>query len=309
MVELQDELIELIDNKAKEECGVTNLIYASNYIKQLYSYICGEIELSASEIEKKLDSLIGYMTITLDLPCSKLKLLRARKCEETSFSNVSELSCIQNPKENFPKLGRLNKSGTSLFYAAIINSEKDKGLHVVLSEANAYNLDRFNILRSHQKSDTDLILRAIGIWDYIRQNNKPFYMSDNVYNYYLSAYKYISNTFSENLLLAHTLTDKFLADIMCKKGSKRLYQVTSIASSIMLESAHIDGIVYSSVAAKGEPVIALKSTVINSKLEHQYATQVLINEHYGYEFYNYVNEKKANINKKTGQLEWSIIPN
>lgn len=62
---------------------------------------------------------------------------------------------------------------------------------------------------------------------------------------------------------------------------------------IMLDSWSIDGILYSSVAAK-EPVIALHN-LQQLMLQHQFVGQVLVYEHYGYEFYHYVNEKQAGI--------------
>ncbi|MDW2001545.1 hypothetical protein R7P64_13230 [Vibrio sp. 2304] len=304
MLQLESRLIGKIHEKATKECGVTNLLYVSSFIKQLDSYLSGNIELSVSEIEKKLDFLIGCMTLTLDLPYVELELLRARKCEKEPFSNVSELSYIHKPSVSFPRLGRLNAPGIPLFYAAIIDSKCDKGLHVVLSEANAHKMDQLSILRSHQKSGMDLNLRSIGVWDYIRQNIKPSYMSENVYEYYSLAFKEMSNAFSKELLLAYRLTDRFLAEIMCRNGSDRLYSVTSIASQIMLDSKNIDGIVYSSVASKGEPVIALKPESVDAKLEHKCVSQVAIREHYGYGFYNYENIKIANMNEFTGQLVW-----
>lgn len=310
-MKLEKNLIKLIHRKAKQECEVTNFIFASTYVEQLHSFINGDIELSNSEIEEKLDFLIGRMTITLDLSYSELEFLRARKCEKEPFSNVNELSYIQSPKENFPKLGRLNKSGIPLFYAAIINSKGNEGLNVVLSEANAYNLDRLSILRSHQKSNIDLKLRSIGIWNSIQQNKKPIYMSNRDYKYYFLAYKKMSNTFHPKLLLAYVLTDRFLADIMCMVGSERLYRVTSIAAKIMFEpngnGSSIDGIIYSSVAANGAPVIALKPDAVKSKLEHQFVVQVQVMKHYGYEFYSYVNEQRASI-AKTGQLNYQPFP-
>ena len=306
---IEEKLRLKIDEKAFKECGASNLLSVSTYIHQLKKHIDGTIRLSNNEIEQKLDFLIGCMTLTLDQPFINLEFFRARRCEKIAFSNVSELSYIQKPSNNFPYVGRLNGSGISLFYAAVIRpgSKTDKGLMVVLSEARARNLDRMNVLRSQQKENEELNLRMIGIWDDIRCDSKPSFMDDHIYRYYLAVNDYMASKFTSKLLMAYQLTDRFLADIMSSNGSKNLYEVTSIASSIMLDDKEqetkIDGILYSSVEAKDEPVIVLKPKAVEDKLNHDWVTEVLIKQHYGYEFFDYETIDKFDINKKTGELE------
>jgi hypothetical protein len=297
---------EKVEQFATTECGVTNCLYASTYIQQLNSHIDGTATLSFSEIEHKLDFLIGCTTITLDNGYEGLELLRARRCELQPFSNVNELSYIQKPSKSFPKLGRLNQTGEALFYAAIINSKCNKSLNVILSEAGARTLDKMSILRSVQKESMELTLRIIGLWDDILRGVKPLFMSDEVYEYYCSAYDYMVEKFPSKLLVAYQLTDRFLADIMSRKGSERLYEVTSCASKIMLDDKKqekaIDGIIYSSVEAKGEAVVALKPDAVDKMLEHQWVSEVLVNMHHGYEFFDYVTVSISNINTQSGSL-------
>jgi len=298
-----------IEEKAFKECGVSNLLSVSTYIHQLKKHIDGTLRLPNNEIEQKLDFLIGCMTITLDNPFINLEFLRARRSEEEVFCNVNELSYIKKPSKTFPHLGRLNSAGMSLFYASVIrpDSKTDKGLMVVLSEARARKLDRMRVLRSRQKENEDLNLRMIGIWDDIRRGCKPAFMDSKVYNYYAATYDYMLSKFTPTLLIAYQLTDRFLADIMSRKGSSKLYDVTSITSAIMLDDKEqetkIDGILYSSVEAKDEPVIVLKPEAVDAKLNHDWVTEVLIKQHYGYEFFDYETIKKFTINKKTGELE------
>ena len=59
---LAPELIKLIDHKASEECGDTNLLFSSVYIGQLNGHINGTCELTKHEIESKIDNLAGCVT-------------------------------------------------------------------------------------------------------------------------------------------------------------------------------------------------------------------------------------------------------
>ena len=66
-----------------------------------------------------------------------------------------------------------------------------------------------------------------------------------------------------------------------------------------------DGVLYSSVKAKGEPVVALKPQVVDDKLVHQFATEVLIDKAFGYEYYEYRTlAKTSSIGRTSGKLEW-----
>lgn len=301
---LAPELIKLIDHKASEECGYINLLHSSVYISQLNGHINGTCELTKHEIESKVDYLAGCMTITLEHPINELEFLRVRLCEGQNFTNVDELSYIKKTSCTFPKAGRLNLTSQALYYSSLAVKQDDTALRVVLAEAQAKQLDHLNVLRSHQVSGTDLYLRIIGIWDQVRRNEKPYYLSQDTFDYLTEVRKYMAKKFSLELLLAYELTDRFFADILSREASERLYQVTSTLSNVFL-TEKCDGVLYSSVKAKGEPVVALKPQVVDDKLEHQFATEVFIEKSFGYEFYQFKTlAKTSSIGRKSGKLEW-----
>lgn len=301
---LVPELINLIDNKASVECGDTNLLHSSVYISQLNGHINGKCELTQQEIDSKVDYLAGCVTITLEHQVNELEFLRVRLCEGQNFTNVDELSYIKKTSCTFPKMGRLNLTGQALFYASIAVKQDDTALRVALSEAQAKQLDHLNVLRSHQVSGTDIYLRIIGIWDQVRRNEKPYYLNQDTFDYYTETREYMAKKFSRELLFAYELTDRFFADILSREGNERLYQVTSALSNVFF-TEKCDGVLYSSVKAKGEPVVALKPQVVDDKLEHQFTAEVLIDKSFGYEYYQYRTQTKtSNIDRVSGKLEW-----
>jgi hypothetical protein len=301
---LTPELKELIDHKAKKECGYTNLLHSYVYIRQLNDYINGVCKLTNHEIEAKVDFLAGCLTITLDHPIQDLEFLRARLCEGQKFSSIDDLSYIKQTTKNFPKAGRLNQIGQALFYASVVVKQDDTALRVVLSEAGAKELDHLNVLRSHQANGSDLNLRIIGIWDQVRRDEKPYYLNKDAFDYYKEAREYMVQKFEPNLLLAYDLTDRFFADILSRKGCESLYQVTSALSSVFFDEK-IDGVLYSSVQAKGEPVVALTRQAVDDKLDHQFACDVVIEKCFGYEFFHFKTlGKTSNIGRQSVKLEW-----
>lgn len=301
---LSDSLRNLISTKAKMECAETAVLLASTHIKHLNEHIEGSKSLTLNEIDSIVDYLAGCLTITLDNPVQNLEFLRVRLCEGQNFTNVDELSYIKKSSCTFPRAGRLNLTGQALFYASVAVKQDDTALRVVLSEAQAKQLDHLNVLRSHQVSETDLYLRIIGIWDQVRRNEKPYYLNQDTFDYYTEARKYMAKKFSRELLVAYELTDRFFADILSREGSERLYQVTSALSNVFL-TEKCDGVLYSSVKAKGEPVVALKPQVVDDKLAHQFATEVFIEKSFGYEFYQFKTlAKTSTIGRKSGKLEW-----
>jgi len=303
-MDLQPQLIQLIDEKAGAECSETGLLHSSTYIRQLNDHINGTCRLSNREIDTKVDYLAGCLTFTLDMPVQQLEFLRARLCEGQKFSNVDDLSYIKNTTDTFPKAGRLNQTGQALFYASVAVKQNDTALRVVLSEAGAKELDRLNVLRSHQKSGSDLNLRYIGIWDQVRRDERPYYLSQDTFEYYTKAREYMVKKFDPKLLSAYELTDRFFADILSRKGNENLYLVTSPLSSVFLD-VNCDGVLYSSVAANGEPVVALTPKSVDSKLEHQFACDLVIDKCYGYEFFQYKTiDKTSKIDRGSGKFEW-----
>jgi len=301
---LQPQLIRLIDKKAREECGDTALLYSSTYIFQLNDHINGTCKLANHEIEAKVDYLAGCLTITLDNPLQELELLRARLCEGRKFNSIDDLSYIKLTTDSFPKAGRLNQAGEALFYASVAVKQDDTALRVVLSEAGAKELDRLDVLRSHQTTGSDLNLRVIGIWDQVRRDERPYYLSKDIFDYYKKARGYMVQKFDTKLLSAYELTDRFFADILSRKGSESLYQVTSALGCVFMDGK-TDGVLYTSVEAKGEPVVALLPSAVDTKVEHQFVCNVFIQECYSYEFCSYETIAKTfSIEKATGKLNW-----
>lgn len=301
---LQSQLIRLLDKKAKEECGDTALSLSSTFIHQLNEHIVGNLYLAKHEIEAKVDYLAGCLTITLNNPLQELELLRARLCEGRKFNSIDDLSYIKPTTDSFPKAGRLNQEGQALFYASVAVKHDDTALRVVLSEAGAKELDMLNVLRSHQTTGSDLNLRIIGIWDQVKRDERPYYLSKDIFDYYKKARGYMVQQFDSKLLSAYELTDRFFADILSRKGSESLYQVTSALGSVFMDG-NTDGVLYTSVEAKGEPVVALRPSAVDTKVEHQFVCNVLIQECYGYEFFSYETIGKTfSIERETGKINW-----
>ncbi len=283
----------LIDKKA-EEMNSNSLYYlleVSKYIKQLNLYIDGLLQLSSSEIENKLEYLIGFFTITLEHPIDAgLKFLRAVKYQEeidtTSpcYKEVSRLSYIPVDLGIIPKIGRLNKQGESIYYGCIFFDDKFGGYNVAFSEVNASEYDHINILKS--KSTQELKLNFIGFMDYIFRESKPYFISDDTYEYYKKVYEYMESKFDLNLFVAFQLCDAFFADILNSKESGKLYDITSVLASIFLDGNRSDGLFYTSVQAKGSPVVALKTSAIDNKVKHQSAECFEIIKCYGYAKYH-----------------------
>lgn len=303
-MKVDQKIKDLIDIKAEKECPKTAISLVSTYIKQLTDHINNIKSLSNDEVNTKIDYLAGCTTIILDHPMDNFEFLRARRCTNGNYQNIDDLSYIKQPNSTFPPIGRLNKAGQSLFYASILVKKNDVGLGVVLSEADAKDLDKFNILRSMQKKSCVIKVRMIGIWDYVRLNVKPYYLPQPTFDYYKAIRTYMVEKFDDKLLRAYELTDRFFADVMSKQGHDALYQITSEISSFMMVEGLCDGILYESVKAKGEPVIALKRETVDVKIEHELAMEVFVNKALGYEYYDYLTLSTAEINHTSGLLTW-----
>lgn len=302
---LEQKLITLINEKANKECGSTALLSASHFIEELEKHITGDCTLSEQVISNKVDYLAGCLTITLDVGVTELELLRTRCSNDLHFKNVDEVSYIKSPTSTFPPLGRLNKPGQVIYYAAVKVRQDDTALRVVLSESNARTLDTFHVLSSEQQKKTNINLRIVGIWDLVRRDCKPSYLSEDTFLYYKEVYKLMKCKFSPELLMAYELTDRFFNDLYSRKGSNCLYQVTSEISTLLLDSEISDGILYSSVQAKDEPLIALKPKTVDQKITHKWVSEVEVKRKLGYEYYLYnTNNGPAKVEKSTGRINW-----
>jgi hypothetical protein len=281
--------------KSKNSINICNNV--SIYIQQLNDFIDSKLELSEDRVKYLLAYLVGYFTITLDIPIDKgMKILRARKFDEIEkepcFEEVSKLS--YNPKGSNIKIGRLNKENESIYYGCIYFKD-DAGINVAFSEVNALPLEKINILES--KTIQDINLRYIGIFDYIRrQAGQPWFISPETYSVFEEVYEYEEKTFDRHIFIAFQLCDAFFSDILRRKESNKLYIVTSILASLFLDDKNVDAILYTSVKAEGSPVIAIKTTSIDDKIEHKSAISFEIKESYGYALYKAKPLYKGQIN-------------
>ncbi|MGI2172998.1 hypothetical protein [Shewanella ulleungensis] len=284
---LENKVIELIDRKASEMNP--NALYCCNsvstIIKQLNGYIEGTINLSEERVSFLLDHLVGYYTITLDLPLDKgLKILRAVKFNNLEgkpcFAEVSRLSYIPKKSNITPSIGRLNKCGESIFYGCVYFDDNFGGYNVAFSEVGALKNEKINILKS--ETSAEIKVNYVGIYDYIKRESKPYFVSEQVYSYFKSVYEYEEQMFDKYVFAAFQLCDAFFSDILRREESERLYIVTSILASHFLEGDRVDGLIYSSVKAEGYPVIAIKPASVDSKVSHKKAFSFEIQENYGY---------------------------
>lgn len=305
---LDDKLVNFIDTKAEEMNS--DALYCCNFvsttIKQLNDYIDGNINLSEKRIEDLLDHLVGYYTITLDIPLDPgLKILRAVKFDNMKeipcFSKVSRLSYIPKSSEITPTVGRLNKHGESIFYGCVYFNDNFGGYNIAFSEVNALENEKINILKS--ETNAEIKVNYIGIYDYIEREIKPYFLSDETYLYFKEAYEYEKEKFEEHLFIAFKLCDAFFSDILRRQKSDRLYIVTSTLASLFLEGDRIDGLIYTSIKAEGSPVIAIKPTSVDSKVSHKEALSFDIQECYGYAMYRAKPLYLGKINEES--INWS----
>ncbi|MBU4035549.1 MAG: hypothetical protein KKA35_03875, partial [Proteobacteria bacterium] len=257
-------------------------------IKQLNSYIEGRINLSEERVSFLLDHLVGYYTITLDISLDKgLKILRAVKFnnleEKPCFDEVSRLSYIPKNSSIIPSIGRLNKHGESIFYGCVYFDDKFGGYNIAFSEVNAIKNEKINILKS--ETSAEIKVNYVGIYDYIKRESKPYFLSEEMYLYFKTVYEYEEKMFDKYVFVAFQLCDAFFSDILRRKESDRLYLVTSILASHFLEGDRVDGLIYTSVKAEGSPVIAIKPLSVDSKISHKEAVSFEIQENYGYAMY------------------------
>lgn len=287
---IEDNIKKLINAKAKEMNP--NALYCCNsvsiIIKQLNDYIDGRINLNKERIVSLLDHLVGYYTITLDIPLDiGLKILRAVKFDNLEkkpcFSKVSRLSYIPQNSKIVPSVGRLNKQGSSAFYGCIYINDNFGGFNVAFSEVNALKNEKINILKS--ETIAEIKVNYVGIYDHIKRESKPYFLSKEVYSYFKSVYEYEEKLFDKYVFVAFQLCDAFFSDILRKKESERLYIVTSILASHFLDGDRVDGLIYTSVKAEGSPVIAIKPASVDSKVSHKKAISFEVQENYGYAMY------------------------
>ncbi|MEA1972400.1 MAG: hypothetical protein U9N34_03775 [Candidatus Cloacimonadota bacterium] len=289
-MDIEANVKKLIIDKAKEMNP--KALYCCNSVsiitKQLNDYIDGRSNLNEERIACLLDHLVGYYTVTFDIPLDAgLKILRAVKFDNLDkkpcFSEVSRLSYIPKDSKITSSIGRLNKYGKSIFYGCLYFNDNFGGYNVAFSEVNALKNEKINILKS--EATAEIKVNYVGIYDYIKRESKPYFLSEETYLYFKAVYEYEEKMFDKYVFVAFQLCDAFFSDILRRKESDRLYIVTSILASLFLEGDKVDGLIYTSVKAEGSPVIAIKPSSVDSKISHKEAISFEIQENYGYAMY------------------------
>jgi hypothetical protein len=276
------------------EKSLEELIEASSIIKQLNDFIDSKLELSSKEIESKIKRLISHFTITLIYEFnSEIALRRARKftTEETSipfcFDNLEDMLYVPESKKSIIPLGRFNKKEESIYYASIFlkeNENEECFFETAISEINGIELDYINILDSIPTKYLNVVY--IGVFDQLARNKQlPKWIDKYYYKTYLQFKKKCLEKGNRCLFESYLLSNAFFADIIQRNGSDRLYEVTSIISSILLADDNVDAIVYESVKVKNSPAIAIKPKVVDSSIEHKKVCSIRINENLGYGVY------------------------
>jgi len=283
---LEDNVKKLINDKAEDLNNQSNIAeHVSGIIDNLNRYIDLKIELDISQLNSYLNDLSKYFTTTLYISLSPgLKLLRARAFKTPHREKkVQELSYISNEKRENASLGRLNLSAEPVYYGCIYFNDVYGGVNVGFSEINATPNQTINILRSEVITKLDVYF--IGIYDYIFRETRPYFITEDIFNYFKEIYNFQKCKYSKDVFLAHQLCDTFFSNILRMIEHGNLYKVTSILSKLFLEGNEIDGVVYTSVKAEGSPVVAIKTTSVDSKLSHKKVESFLIQRDYGYSFY------------------------
>lgn len=285
-------ILDDINNRVAEDIVTSqdNLIKVATYIKQLNSYIDGDIELSSSKIYNMLKWLQAKFTLNLIYKLDEkiVVIRRARKHEEKNsksfcYTDVQDLICIPENSKDIVTLGRMNKAKEPMYYGVISHS-KFNIFNTALSEVDAIEYDIVNILDS-EFSDTittchmgafDLYIRGKVIPDHIHNIN------GDVYKIFVDGCNKVENKF---LLESYILCNSFFADILSRKKQGNLYQVTSALSSIIFENEKIDSIIYESVQVKDAPVIVIKPEIVYEKMKHETAVSFQVKTNLGYGLY------------------------
>jgi len=278
------------------EQSIEELKEASTLIKQLNAFINESIKLSDNEIEMKIKRLISHFSINLIYELnSNIAFRRARKFEEKEsitpfcFNKLQDLSYIPEDKKSIVPLGRFNKKEESRFYTTIHYAEtKEQFFQTAISEIKGDTLDYINILDSIPNER--LMVIYIGVFDYFLRNKKfPKFISEEetVFTEIFDSFK--AKCVEKELLPlyeSYILCSSFFSDILKRKGTKKLYKVTSVIASTLLDDENTEAIVYQSVEVTDEPSIVIKTDIVDKYITHRDAYCLKIQENLGYGIYN-----------------------
>lgn len=201
------------------------------------------------------------------------------------FDSLQELSYIEDRIKEIIPLGRFNKKEESIFYASMhYEGDEEQLFHTALLEVNANKLDYINILDSVPTKRLDVVY--IGVFDYFTRNTEvPKWIDE----YYAMTFELFKEKCIEKdniyIFKSYILSNAFFADIIKRDGSERLYQVTSIISSILLKDENTEALIYDSVKIKNSPVIAIKTKSVDNFIVHKKAYCFQIKENFGYGLY------------------------
>jgi hypothetical protein len=300
---LSQEVKKLVDDKVADLNSQDDLAaYVATKISILNDFIEQKRDMSDQLIDDILSEIVGFFTTTLHIPLeAHTKFLRARSYKTNHLeTDVTKLSYIPLHLSDIATLGRLNREKQPVYYGCIYFGDNG-GVTVAFSESNSEVGDSVNILRSTVLSDVNV--HYVGIYDYVHRHCRPRFMPQEMFDYFTEVYKYQEEQFTESVFLAHLLCDAFLADILRRNESGNLYKVTSRLFSIFAERPEIDGIMYTSVKSEGDPVVALKTDSVNTKLQHDSCDSYRIINDYGYAKYRAVHTHSGSINDNS--ITWS----
>jgi len=274
--------------------SIEELTEVSTIIRELNQFIEGKLDLDNNQINIKIKRLISHFTINLifDLD-SEIALRRARKFTEESttsycFNNLQDLSYIPDEKKYLVPLGRFNKKEEPMFYTTVhLKNTEEQFFKTAISEIGGTKLDYINILDSVPTKRLNSIY--IGIFDYFIRNKRFPELIEEHEEIFSNIFQEFKNQCIEKDLLSvyesYILCSSFFSDIIKRKKSDTLYQVTSILSSVLLESPNIDAIIYESVEVTDEPSMVIKPNIVDHHIEHKNAYCFKITNDLGYGIY------------------------
>ena len=193
---------------------------------------------------------------------------------------------VPESKKSIIEVGRFNKKEESIYYASIFlkeNENEEYFFETAISEIDGIELDYINILDSKPTKCLNVVY--IGVFDQLARNKQlPKWIDKYYYKTYLQFKKKCLEKGNRCLFESYLLSNAFFADITQRNGSERLYRVTSVISSLLLND-EVDAIVYESVKIKNSPNIAIKPKVVDNSVEHKEVCSIRINENLGYGIY------------------------
>lgn len=291
------------------EQSVLDLKELSTMIKQLNCYIDGTLDLSLNKIDFMISHFIKNFTIILIYELKEnIIIQRSRKFEEENLTNpycfdeLKKLLYIPDDKKEKRPLGRLNQAKEAIYYASI-ETDATPINNISLSEINTLEIEYINILSSTVKKSLNVM--SIGAFDLLVRNQP---LPGWVDSFYETAFnmlkKNCKNKNLEHYFDSYIICNAFLADVLKRKGSNRLYDVTSSIAKRLLDDENTDAIVYESVQVKDAPVIAIKTDIVDNHIEHNQVSCFKIKENLGYGLYYGEEINKAMILNNENELKW-----